>query len=121
MNELKRKYIPLRELSILSLTVAMSLGTVLKVLPAPAKPINTDEGQAKLMREVNAGQQSHQLTLKEANRLRKDLAQVARKKAKMLAKNRKLSVEDVAKLKSDVNEISENIHRLELEKRAQSH
>ena len=35
----------------------------------------TDEGQAKLMREINAGQKSNQLTVKEANKLRKDLAQ----------------------------------------------
>jgi hypothetical protein len=109
----------LKQSTILSLiTAAFCLATIVKGLPAQSKIIVTDEGQAKLMQEVNAGQKSNQLTLKEANKLRKDLAHVARKKAKMLAKTtgRKLSAADAAKLKSDINEISDNIHKLELEK-----
>jgi len=108
--------------SILSLVAAICLCCVLNEQPAQSKPSIADEGQAKLMQQVNAGQKSNQLTLKEAKKLRKDLANVARKKAKMLSKTagRKLNAEDKAKLKSDINEISENIHKLELEKRVQS-
>jgi hypothetical protein len=84
-----------------------------------AKHITADEGQAQLMQQINAGQKSNELTVKEANKLRKDLAHVARKKAKMLGKtNRKLTDENIVEIKSDLNEISSNIHKLELEKRA---
>ena len=118
MNEPKNKYIHLGRSSMLSLAAVICLGAG---LPAQSKPLLSDEGQAKLMQQVNAGQKSNQLTLKEAKKLRKDLANVARKKAKMLAKNgRKLSIADTTNLKSDINKISENIHKLELEKRAQS-
>jgi len=122
MNELIRKYMCLKRLSTLNLLIAICLGVVLTGPPVQSKTLIMDEGQAKLMQEVNAGQKSNQLTLKEANKLRKDLAHVARKKAKMLAKsNRKLDATDREELKSDINKISDNIHKLELEKRAQPH
>ncbi len=73
------------------------------------------------MQQNNAGQKSKQLTVKEANKLRKDLARIARKKAKMLGKtNRRLSAENIGEIKSDLNDISNNIHKLELEKRVTS-
>ncbi len=86
--------------------------------PGQARTLRPDEGQAKLMQEVNAGQKSKQLTLKEANKLRKALANVARKKKKMLGKSgKKLTAADTEELKSDINKISENMQKLELEKR----
>ncbi len=111
---LKRSY-------ILNLAVVICLGSVLNGLPVDSRPIIKDEGQAKLMQQINAGQKDNQLTVKEANKLRKDLSHVARKKAKMLGKtNRKLSEQDRAELISDLNDISNNIHKLELEKRVTS-
>lgn len=108
-------------LYILSLAMVIGLGSVLNGLQVCSKAIIKDEGQAKLMREINAGQKANQLTVKEANKLRKDLAHVARKKAKMLSKtNRKLSDEDRAELISSLNDISNNVHKLELEKRVTS-
>lgn len=112
----------MKRLSTLVLVIAICLGVVSPGLPVLSKKLLPDEGQAKLMQEVNAGQKSNQLTVKEANKLRKDLAHVARTKAKMISENGgKLSIEDTSKLKSDVNEISNNLQKLELEKRGQNH
>lgn len=119
MRLLKKNYGTKNKMSVSGLTLALFSGTVLQAVSAPLKPIPADEGQAKLMQDVNAGQKSHKLTMKEAHKLRKDLAQVARKKAKMLADKNKLSAEDTEELKKEVNKISDKIHRLELEK--QSH
>jgi hypothetical protein len=119
MKELKGNYMRLKKLSILSLAAGICLGAFLKELPAQSKTAIKDEGQAKLMQQVNAAQKSHQLTPKEANKLRKDLSRVARKKAKMLAKSgRKLTAEDATELKGDVDNISDKKHKLELEKSA---
>jgi hypothetical protein len=117
MNELKRKYMHMKRASIPSLAVAICLGAGLTGLPAQSETPTTDEGQAKLMRDVNAGQKSNQLTPKEANKLRKDLSHVAREKANMLAKtDRKLDTADTAKLKSDISQVSDKIHKHEQEK-----
>ena len=108
---------------MLNLAVLVCLVSVSIWLPAYSysRHIIKDEGQAKLMQQINADQKSNQLTVKEANKLRKDLAHVARKKAKMLGKtNRKLSDEDKAQIISDLNDISNNVHKLELEKRVVS-
>jgi len=112
----------MKRLSILSLVAAVCLAALGPGLPATSKKLPPDEGQAKLMQEVNAGQKSNQLTVKEANKLRQDLAHVARKKAKMIAKNGgKLNIADTTKLKTDINDINDNLQRLELEKRTQNH
>ena len=117
ISELGSKYM-LNRLCGVSLAAVICLGSSWQ-FPAQSKTTRVDEGQAKLMREVNAGQKSKQLTVKEASKLRKELAQAARKKAKMLAKaDRKLSIDETAELKSDVNKISDKMHKLELEKQS---
>lgn len=88
--------------------------------PSFAKTWTVDERQTQLMQDINAGQKSKELTLKEANKLRSDLADVARKKKKFLQKNKnKLSPEDTAILEGDLNKVSVNISKLKLEKRTQ--
>ncbi len=113
----------LKRSCMLSLATVICSVSVLNGLPiySKSKPIIQDEGQAKLMQQINAGQKYKQLTVKEANRLRKDLANVARKKAKMLNKtNRKLTDDNRAEIIGDLNNISNDIHKLELEKRVKS-
>jgi len=118
MNELKSTYKRLKTSSVLGLATAVCLGIFLKECPAQSKTATTDEGQAKLMQEVNAGQKSNQLTPKEAEKLRKDLSHVAHNKAKMLAKSdRKLDAADTATLKSNINQVSDKIQKREQEKR----
>ena len=107
----------LKRLFVLSLATALCLAVFLNASPAQSKRLVIDEGQAKLMQEINKGQKSKQLTPKEANKLRKDLSHVARQKAKELNKtNRKLTAEDSEKLKSDVSEIRDKMLNLEREK-----
>lgn len=73
------------------------------------------------MKDVNEGQKGKQLTKKEADRMRSDLADVARKKKKMKSKadDGKLTEDDKKELEGDLNKISDSIHKYKLEKRAQ--
>lgn len=77
--------------------------------------------QAKLMQEINVAQKHKELTDKEAKKLRSDLSDVARKKKKFKnennATNGKLTAENNQELESDLNEISADIKKLQLEKR----
>lgn len=108
----------LKNISGLILLLATSLFIA---LPVEAKKWTTDERQLQLMQDINAGQKSGDLTLKEASALRKDLSHVSRKKAKMkfkLPPNGKLSSEQEAEIESDLNKVSSDIHKTKLEKRA---
>lgn len=85
-----------------------------------AKTWTVDERQAQLMQDINNGQKSKELTVKECTKLRSDLADVARKKKKALAKNKqKLTPADIIGLEEDLNKISVAITKLKLEKRTQ--
>jgi len=111
----------LKALSILGGAAAIYLGTATLIgCPALAKTWTVDDRQVQLMKDINAGQKAGELTLKEAEKLRSDLADVSRKKAKMKAKaNGKLTADDKLKLESDINKISTDIRKLKLEKRLQ--
>lgn len=74
------------------------------------------------MQQINEGQKAKELTVKEAKSLRKDLANLAKKKAKMKAKADKKNVltkENQTELEGDLNKISVEIQKLKLEKRVQ--
>lgn len=75
--------------------------------------------QKKLMEEVNQGQKTSQLTVKEAHKLRKKLAGIARKKRSMKRKSedKSLSIDDKIALEKDLNGVSVEIKKLMLEKR----
>jgi uncharacterized protein (DUF3084 family) len=98
-------------LSHLSLVAAICLqNVVLTGLPAQSKAWTVEQRQAKLMQDVNSGQKSGVLTAKQSKKLRKNLANVARKKAKMKAKtNGKLSATDTSKLQSRIDKTSSKI------------
>ena len=77
-----------------------------------------DTRAAKLMQEINDGQKSGELTLKEAKKLRGDLADIAHRKHLMKGDNDgKVSDADKNKIEGDLNKVSAKIHKLELAKR----
>lgn len=108
-----------------SISRALVQAVVLMLLTQPlscpnglAKTYTVEDRQLKLMEEINAAQRANQLTVKEAKKLRKDLADVARDKKSMLAKGKgKLSDDDSAKLESELNDVSNKLLKLQLAKR----
>ena len=82
------------------------------------KKITIEDRQDQLMSNINQSQQSGELTIKEARKLRSELADLAHKKAKLKTKkNNKLTEDDMTKLESDLNKISVEITSLKLAKR----
>lgn len=97
------------------------IGCLVLAEPAWAKAWTVDQRQAQQMKDINAGQKSGQLTVKQSETLRKRLAHIARKKAKMRSKERgSLSTTDTAKLHDGFNKVSSNISKMKNEKRAHS-
>lgn len=86
-----------------------------------AKDFTIYDRQVQLMKDVNQAQKTNELTDKEAHKLRKKLASVARKKRKMLKKEdeSQLSTANRIELEKDLNEISVEIKKLSLEKRVE--
>jgi hypothetical protein len=79
-----------------------------------------DTRAAKLMQDINDGQKSGELTVKEAKKLRSDLADIAHRKSLIKGDNEgKVSDSDKAKIEGDLNKVSVKIHKLELTKRVQ--
>ena len=100
--------------------VAIGLSSLLVAFSAEAKNWTVDERQQELMQQVNEGQKAKELTVKEAKSMRKALADLAKKKAKMNAKTKNnLTKDNVTELESDLNKISVDIQKLKLEKRVQ--
>ncbi|HIA52286.1 MAG TPA: hypothetical protein EYN91_09400 [Candidatus Melainabacteria bacterium] len=102
-------------------TIALSLFLVSIPVDAKGKVWTIEDRQFQLMKDINEGQKGKQLTKKEADRLRSDLADVARKKKKMKGKadDGKLTEDNKKELEGDLNGISDSIHKYKLEKRAQ--
>ncbi len=97
-------------LRLLSLLVLLGAFVALTILPIHSKAWTVEQRQTKLMQDVNAGQKSGELTDKQSRKLRKNLANVARKKAKM--KNDgdgKISSADKIKLQSKIDKTSSKI------------
>ncbi len=102
-------------------TLALTLCLAVHPVIAKGKVWTVEARQAKLMQDINDGQKAKELTKKESDRCRSDLADVARKKKKMKSKNNgaPLTEEQKKELEGDLNSISELIHKYKLEKRAQ--
>ncbi|MBA3856135.1 MAG: hypothetical protein C0507_04425 [Cyanobacteria bacterium PR.3.49] len=102
---------------------ALALSLCLSAIPVSAKGKvwTVDARQTQLMADINEGQKGKQLTKKEADRLRSDLADVARKKKKMKekAENGKLTDANKNDLEADLNKISVAIQKYKLEKRVE--
>lgn len=107
----------------IALLTAVALSIWFTALPADAKPKvwTIDARQEQLMKDINEGQKGKQLTKKESDRLRSDLADVARRKKKMKSKadDGKLTDDNKKELEGDLNKISDLIHKYKLEKREQ--
>lgn len=100
--------------------VAIGLSSLFVAVSAEAKTWTVDERQQELMQQINEGQKAKELTVKEAKNMRKALADLAKKKAKMKAKSKNaLTKENVTDLEADLNKISVDIQKLKLEKRVQ--
>lgn len=73
------------------------------------------------MADINEGQKGKQLTKKQSDRLRSDLADIARKKKKMKDKSTdgKITEDQKLELEKDLNDVSVAIQKYKLEKRAE--
>lgn len=88
-------------------------------MAAQAKPPETiTQRQDSLKHSVNKSEKSGELTLKEANSLRKSEAKISEKECDMKAKNGgKLSYKNQNQIESDLNNVSNKIHKEQLQKR----
>ncbi len=104
-------------LTTLALVICLAVHPVI----AKGKVWTIEARQARLMQDINEGQKAKELTKKESDRCRSDLADVARKKKKMKSKNNggPLTEDQKKELEGDLNSISEAIHKYRLEKRTQ--
>jgi Skp family chaperone for outer membrane proteins len=90
--------------------VAIFVSALYYPISAQSKTWTVDERQAKLMQDVNAAQKAGKLTAKQANQLRKSLAEIARKKKKLQDKaGGSLNAEDTSKLQSAIDRVSSKI------------
>ncbi len=103
------------KLILLSLLIMLGVIVTLTILPVYSKAWTVEQRQTKLMQDVNAGQKSGELTAKQSRKLRKNLANVARKKAKMkISGAGKVSAEDTAKLQDRIDNTSSKIREEKL-------
>lgn len=101
-------------------TVALSLCLVAHPVMAKGKVWTIEERQLRLMQDINDGQKGKELDKKEADRLRSDLADVARKKKRMKTKSKGvITAEQKSELEADLNKISVAIQKYKLEKRVE--
>ncbi|MDX2105800.1 MAG: hypothetical protein SFY67_05300 [Candidatus Melainabacteria bacterium] len=92
------------------LLISLFILAAFTISPAYSKTWTVEQRQTKLMQDVNAGQKSGKLTAKQSRKLRKKLADVARKKAKMQKNgNGRVSAEDKVKLQSSIDKASSKI------------
>ncbi|HEY9773086.1 MAG TPA: hypothetical protein V6C81_04690 [Planktothrix sp.] len=78
--------------------------------PSLAKTWTVDQRQAQQMKDINAAQKSGDLTVKDSEKLRSELARVARKEAKLkLKRNGTLTPDDIAKMQKDLDALSAKI------------
>lgn len=84
------------------------------------KPVTVTEREERLKQEINQGQKSGDLTLKESEDLRNQEAKIEAKQLKMKAKNGgKLSYDNENTLEKDLNKLSLKIQKLKLAKRVE--
>ncbi|MBU6453710.1 MAG: hypothetical protein KGS72_18160 [Cyanobacteria bacterium REEB67] len=103
----------------IALATSVNLASAVGAL-AKDKVWTIDTRAARLMQEINEGQKNGELTVKEAKKLRSDLADIAHRKKLMKGDNDgKVSPEDRNKIEGDLNKVSAKIKKLELEKRVE--
>ena len=78
-----------------------------------SKTWTVEQRQAKLMQDINAAQKAGTLNAKQSKKMRKHLADIARDKKSMKAKNNgKLTADDAAKLQSALDDASNDLKDL---------
>lgn len=104
--------------------LVLLMASTISVVPAASaksKKWTVEERQFQLMQDINKGQKSNQLTLKEARKLRGELADIAKHKTDMKAKNNdRLTPDNQQKLEEELNDVSNRIHECELKKRVET-
>lgn len=102
----------------LSILAGLLLMQVIVLEPMEAKNITITERQEILMKKINQGEKSGELTLKEAEALRNESNKITEKQTKMKDKNGgKLSYADITKIEKELNKLSLKIQKKGLEKR----
>ena len=98
----------------------LAISSIYSCAPDQAKKMTVYDRQVALKKEIDAGEKSKELTLKEASKLREKLESINEKKEKMLAKNGgKLSYKDEEKMEKWLNGVSIDIQKKRLAKRVQ--
>lgn len=115
-----------KNLVVGSILVAATIGGAMsnpQFVSAKGKTWTVEMRQDKLMQDINIAQQHKELTDKEAKKLRSRLSDVARKKKKFRTENKstgeKLTAENNKELEEDLNKISSDIKKYQLEKRVE--
>ncbi|CAN5342866.1 hypothetical protein BH11CYA1_BH11CYA1_47730 [soil metagenome] len=112
----------MRSLSIL-LATAMLLQVTMAMpqsAEARARRYTITQRHNALVAKINRFQRSGELTLKEADSLRNENADILRREARLKSKNGgKLSYKDIAHIEDDLNDLSNKIHKKSLNKRVQ--
>jgi hypothetical protein len=104
---------------------ALALSSILAVAclataPAEAKKWTVTQRQQALSMEIDKAFRTNQLTLKEADGLKREVIKITNREQKMRSKNGgKLSYEDDNQLEKDLNDVSVKLHKKQLEKRVQ--
>lgn len=85
---------------------------------ADARKYTVSSRQRTLMAQINRGQRTNELTLKEANNLRDKLFDIMDKQDAMKEVNGgRLSYDDITELERDLNKVSNKLHKKQLSKR----
>jgi hypothetical protein len=108
-----------KQLVAISLAVTTALGLFLsQAVEARKKQWTVTERQVQLQKETTAGEKANELTKKEADDIREDLAKIQTKIDKAKEKNGgKLSYKDEAKTEARLNDVSLKIQKFKLAKR----
>jgi hypothetical protein len=107
--------IPIR--TVIAAAILLSL---VSVQCADAKKFTIYERQVTLNKEIDAGQKSGDLTLKEATKLKDEASGISECIEKCKEKNAgKISIPDQNKIEKSLNKLSLNIQKKKLQKRVQ--
>jgi len=106
-----------RSLACINLIAVVAM---LSTTAAPAKTWTIYQRQLAEQTRIKKGEKSAELTKKEADGLRSDMADIDNKIAKAKSKNGgKISIKDQGKIEKALNDVTLKIEKLELAKRTQ--
>lgn len=104
--------------NVVALSAMAMLLQVFTTPPSQAQTVTISQRQQRLMEKISRAEKSGELTVKEANNLRKASDKITDREARMRAKNGgKLSYEDINSIENDLNRLSTKLHKDQLAKR----